>query len=111
MNHNDDDEVARYLSSPPEPTQDALAWWTERRGSYPKLARMALDYLSIPGMWAPPEGALLRELTTSISQLPPSMLNVRSAGDAGCSLTSVAGSAHSRRAPSSASATGSAGTW
>ncbi|EIW53734.1 HAT dimerization, partial [Trametes versicolor FP-101664 SS1] len=42
------DELTRYLASAPEPTNDALAWWSERRGMYPHLARMALDYLSIP---------------------------------------------------------------
>ncbi|EIW56574.1 hATC-domain-containing protein [Trametes versicolor FP-101664 SS1] len=43
-----EDELTRYLAAPPEPVKDALSWWTERAHLYPTLARMALDYLSIP---------------------------------------------------------------
>jgi hypothetical protein len=43
------DEIARYLSVPTEATLDPLVWWTERKDIYPRLSRMALDYLSIPG--------------------------------------------------------------
>ena len=43
------DEIARYLSAPTEATLDPLVWWTERKDIYPRLSRMALDYLSIPG--------------------------------------------------------------
>lgn len=43
------DELARYLSTDPEPTADPLLWWTARRAMYPCLSRMALDFLSIPG--------------------------------------------------------------
>ncbi|TFK78514.1 hATC-domain-containing protein, partial [Polyporus arcularius HHB13444] len=42
------DELARYLSTDPEPTTDPLMWWAARRAMYPCLSRMALDYLSIP---------------------------------------------------------------
>lgn len=49
---NDLDELDRYLSAPTEKTNDALTWWVERRRTYPKLSRMALDYLSIPGKCA-----------------------------------------------------------
>lgn len=28
---------------------DPIAWWYERRDTYPHLSRMALDYLTIPG--------------------------------------------------------------
>jgi hypothetical protein len=28
-----------------------LLWWTERKATYPNLSRMALDHLSIPGMY------------------------------------------------------------
>lgn len=44
------DELDRYLSTDPENVENMLAWWHERRGTYPQLSRMALDYLSIPGM-------------------------------------------------------------
>ncbi|OBZ79481.1 putative AC9 transposase [Grifola frondosa] len=41
-------ELDIYLATDPEHVADALAWWHERRGTYPHLSRMALDYLSIP---------------------------------------------------------------
>ncbi|KAJ8454957.1 hypothetical protein ONZ45_g19104 [Pleurotus djamor] len=42
-------EARTYLESPIEPTvTDALQWWYDRRETYPKLSRMARDYLSIP---------------------------------------------------------------
>ena len=44
------DELERYLSTDPEHVDDVLLWWTERKSVYPCLSRMALDYLSIPGM-------------------------------------------------------------
>ena len=43
------DELERYLSTDPEFVPDVLAWWYERRHIYPRLSRMAMDYLSIPG--------------------------------------------------------------
>ena len=43
------DELERYLSTDPEFVADVLLWWTERKSTYPRLSRMALDYLSIPG--------------------------------------------------------------
>jgi hAT family C-terminal dimerisation region len=43
-------ELDRYLSTDPEHVTDALAWWYEHKHIYPRLHRMALDYLSIPGM-------------------------------------------------------------
>jgi hypothetical protein len=44
------DELARYLSTDPEQVVDVLMWWTEHKATYPRLAHMALNYLSIPGM-------------------------------------------------------------
>jgi hAT family C-terminal dimerisation region len=44
-----DDEITRYLSAPLERTLNPLLWWTEKKTVYPRLSRMALDYLSIPG--------------------------------------------------------------
>lgn len=46
-------ELARYLASPTEATEDPLLWWIEKRIVYPRLARMALNYLSIPGQFYP----------------------------------------------------------
>jgi hypothetical protein len=43
------DELDRYLATDPEPTDNALKWWEEHRAMYPRLSRMALDYLTIPG--------------------------------------------------------------
>jgi hypothetical protein len=43
------DELDRYLSTDPKLTDDVLAWWDDRKVSFPCLSRMALDYLSIPG--------------------------------------------------------------
>ena len=43
-------ELDCYLSTDPEHVTDALAWWYEHKHVYPRLHRMALDYLSIPGM-------------------------------------------------------------
>jgi hypothetical protein len=47
-------ELDRYLSTDPEHVADALAWWYEHKHIYPHLHRMALDYLSIPGMYSSP---------------------------------------------------------
>jgi hypothetical protein len=46
------DELARYLSTDPEQVKDVLLWWHEHASMYPRLSRMALDYLSIPGMFS-----------------------------------------------------------
>ena len=43
------DELDRYLSTDPEHVTNAIAWWYEKRYVYPRLHRMALDYLTIPG--------------------------------------------------------------
>ena len=45
------DELDRYLSTDPKHVTDAIAWWYEKRSIYPCLHRMALDYLTIPGMF------------------------------------------------------------
>ena len=37
------------MGADPEYVTDALAWWYEHKNVYPRLHRMALDYLSIPG--------------------------------------------------------------
>ena len=45
------DEVERYLAAPLDTPADPIVWWIERRSIYPNLARMALDYLTIPGTY------------------------------------------------------------
>ena len=45
------DELERYLSTDPEHVTDVCAWWYEQRLVYPRLHRMALDYLTIPGVY------------------------------------------------------------
>ena len=44
------DELNRYLSTDPEPVPDMIVWWHSHQAMFPSLSRMALDYLSIPGM-------------------------------------------------------------
>jgi hAT family C-terminal dimerisation region len=44
-----DDELQHYLATDVEDVKDALMWWHERCTSYPRLSRMARDYLAIPG--------------------------------------------------------------
>jgi hypothetical protein len=41
-------EIQEYLSHAVENVKDPLKWWVENKYVYPKLYRMALDYLSIP---------------------------------------------------------------
>ena len=43
------DEITRYLQTAPDKVDDPLGWWYERRHMFPRLSRMARDYLSIPG--------------------------------------------------------------
>jgi hypothetical protein len=43
------DELAVYLLAPIEEADDPILWWSEHRAIYPRLSRMALDYLTIPG--------------------------------------------------------------
>jgi hAT family C-terminal dimerisation region len=42
-------EIEKYLRKPVEHVKDPLKWWETNRCVYPKLARMATDFLSIPG--------------------------------------------------------------
>jgi hypothetical protein len=44
------DELALYLTTPLEDAKDPIQWWHAKQKTYPRLSRMALDYLSIPGM-------------------------------------------------------------
>ena len=46
---SDDDELQRYLATDIEDVKDPLMWWHQRRKTFPRLSRMARDYLTIPG--------------------------------------------------------------
>jgi len=39
------DELDCYLSTNPEQVTNIFKWWYERKGTYPCLHHMALDYL------------------------------------------------------------------
>jgi hypothetical protein len=39
------DKLAAYLSTDPKYVEDVLTWWYEKRSTYPRLSRMASDYL------------------------------------------------------------------
>ncbi|KDR66669.1 hypothetical protein GALMADRAFT_1141875 [Galerina marginata CBS 339.88] len=41
-------ELERYLNTDIEDVTDPIRWWYERKTTYPRLHRMALDYLTIP---------------------------------------------------------------
>ena len=43
-------ELDCYLTADIEHVTDAIAWWHEHHTIYPCLSRMALDYLSVPGV-------------------------------------------------------------
>jgi hypothetical protein len=43
------DDLHRYLNADVEDVRDPIAWWQGKRTAFPKLSRMALDYLTIPG--------------------------------------------------------------
>jgi len=43
-------EIDCYLSTDVEDVSHVFMWWQERRAMFPNLARMAIDYLSIPGV-------------------------------------------------------------
>jgi hypothetical protein len=46
------DELDRYLSTGRiKNITDPLQWWIENQGAYPRLWRMARDYLTIPGVY------------------------------------------------------------
>ena len=52
LSFTDHDKLTQYLSEDvvSMKPQDTLAWWASKKTVYPHLSRMALDYLSIPGM-------------------------------------------------------------
>ena len=42
------DELQQYLAADIEDVKDGLMWWHEKRTIFPRLSRMAHNYLSIP---------------------------------------------------------------
>lgn len=45
-------EIDRYLAEPLEKQNDVdnlVLWWYNRRSTYPRLSRMAMDYHTVPG--------------------------------------------------------------
>jgi hypothetical protein len=38
-------DLDRYLAADVEDVRDPLGWWNGKKATYPKLSRMALDYL------------------------------------------------------------------
>jgi hypothetical protein len=42
------DELQQYLREPIEKVDDPIAWWLAKASIWPSLARMALDFLTIP---------------------------------------------------------------
>ena len=45
------DELDLYLKAEPEAVSNPIQWWHTRRRLFPRLSRMALDYLTIPGTY------------------------------------------------------------
>jgi hAT family C-terminal dimerisation region len=46
---NADAELQEYLATPVDPSaRDALKWWYDHRFRFPRVSRMARDYLAIP---------------------------------------------------------------
>jgi hypothetical protein len=41
-------ELDEYLSKPLVKVRDPIAWWWDHHVSYPKLSKMAFDFLSVP---------------------------------------------------------------
>ena len=48
--HTHRDELGIYLVADIENVSDPLQWWYEHQHVYLCLSRMAIDYLTIPGM-------------------------------------------------------------
>jgi hypothetical protein len=48
------DEIQLYLTTDCENVKNPIQWWYEKRKAYPRLHRMALDFLSIPGLLSHP---------------------------------------------------------
>ena len=46
----EEDELTRFLNIEPldDKVENVLQWWNDRHHEYPRLSRMASDFLSIP---------------------------------------------------------------
>ena len=75
------DELALYLSTELVDTQSPLKWWHEKQLTYPRLSRMALDYLSIPGTSSIFVSSLDCLVVLIPMQLPPLMWSASSVVD------------------------------
>ncbi|KAG6825280.1 hypothetical protein H0H92_004227, partial [Tricholoma furcatifolium] len=42
------DELKDYLDEPRKIVTDIVTWWLSKRKVYPRLARMAIDYHTVP---------------------------------------------------------------
>jgi len=48
--NKDQDELETYLSADHDHKVDnVIQWWIDHKHTYPRLSRMARDYLTIPG--------------------------------------------------------------
>lgn len=43
------DELKQYLSTDIEQVTNPIEWWNSKARAFPRLSRMAIDYLTIPG--------------------------------------------------------------
>ena len=51
----DKDEYAAWIELPQKPVEDPIDYWLSMAKTYPRLARMALDHLTIPAISDKPE--------------------------------------------------------
>jgi len=52
LGHDAVDEVNVYVNEPPFQVQDPIRWWKDNQGRFPRLSKLAITLLSIPGMSA-----------------------------------------------------------
>ena len=79
----DDDEVSRYLKEPilsmDDNEVDALKWWRKNGARFPKLAKIARDFLSVPASTVASEAAFSlsgRVITDYRSSLAPESVSI-----------------------------------
>ena len=88
-NHINPSEFEQYLSKPVENVNDPIAWWVAQSTRFPCLSRMALDYLTIPGLSLPLFTHCLSVTNCLHVKLRQRMSNVFSPGVALFCLTSA----------------------
>jgi len=79
------DKLDKYLSTDPEAVEDVLMWWHGCHTMYPCLSRMALDYLTIPGVFFNPSST---SVSSSIHFLPATSVDVKQIFSHGCLILS-----------------------